>query len=153
MDKIKVKYITLDEIKNIDPSLIKSMTFTDGSVAMVNSDDKEDKNKISENKEINQDIFNQEEKEPDIQNNPNIDLNYDSEEDINKYNNINKNQKINNNQQRIYYTQNQNININKKQTNFNTSNKITSINNDQNTKRNNINKHCYSFQYEKYKKK
>ena len=151
MDKIKVKYITLDEIKNIDPSLIKSMTFTDGSVAMVNSDDKEDKNKISENKEINQDIFNQEEKEPDIQNNPNIDLNYDSEKDINKYNNINKNQKINNNQQRIYYTQNQNININKQ--NIIPSNKNMDINSNQNIRKNNINTHCYSFHDEKYKKK
>ena len=146
MDKIKVKYITLDEMKNIDPSLIKSMTFTDGSVALVNSDKEDEKN--SENKELNQ-----EEKEPDIQNNPNMYINYDSEEDINKNKNINKYQRININQQRIYHMQNQNININKKQTNFNTSNKITSINNDQNTKRNNINKHCYSFQYEKYKKK
>ena len=146
MDKIKVKYITLDEMKNIDPSLIKSMTFTDGSVALVNSD-KEDE-KISENKELNQ-----EEKEPDIQNNPNMYINYDSEEDINKNKSINKYQRININQQRIHHTQNQIININKKQTNFNTSYKITSINNDQNTKRNNINKHCYSFQYEKYKKK
>ena len=146
MDKIKVKYITLDEMKNIDPSLIKSMTFTDGSVALVNSDKEDEKN--SENKEINQ-----EEKEPDIQNNPNMYINYDSEEDINKNKNINKYQRININQQRIYHMQNQNININKKQTNFNTSYKITSINNDQNTKRNNINKHCYSFQYEKYKKK
>ena len=146
MDKIKVKYITLDEMKNIDPSLIKSMTFTDGSVALVNSD-KEDE-KISENKELNQ-----EEKEPDIQNNPNMYINYDSEEDINKNKNINKYQRININQQRIYHMQNQNININKKQTNFNTSNKNTIINNDQNTKRNNINKHCYSFLYEKYKKK
>ena len=146
MDKIKVKYITLDEMKNIDPSLIKSMTFTDGSVALVNSD-KEDE-KISENKELNQ-----EEKEPDIQNNPNMYINYDSEDDINKNKNINKYQRININQQRIYHMQNQNINTNKKQTNFNASNKITSINNDQNTKRNNINKHCYSFQYEKYKKK
>ena len=146
MDKIKVKYITLDEMKNIDPSLIKSMTFTDGSVALVNSD-KEDE-KISENKELNQ-----EEKEPDIQNNPNMYINYDSEEDINKNKSINKYQRININQQRIYHMQNQNINTNKKQTNFNASNKITSINNDQNTKRNNINKHCYSFQYEKYKKK
>ena len=146
MDKIKVKYITLDEMKNIDPSLIKSMTFTDGSVALVNSDKEDEKN--SENKELNQ-----EEKEPDIQNNPNMYINYDSEEDINKNKSINKYQRININQQRIYHMQNQNININKKQTNFNTSNKITSINNDQNTKRNNINKHCYSFQYEKYKKK
>ena len=146
MDKIKVKYITLDEMKNIDPSLIKSMTFTDGSVALVNSDKEDEKN--SENKELNQ-----EEKEPDIQNNPNMYINYDSEEDINKNKNINKYQRININQQRIYHMQNQNININKKQTNFNTSYKITSINNDQNTKRNNINKHCYSFQYEKYKKK
>ena len=146
MDKIKVKYITLDEMKNIDPSLIKSMTFTDGSVALVNSDKEDEKN--TENKELNQ-----EEKEPDIQNNPNMYINYDSEEDINKNKNINKYQRININQQRIYHMQNQNININKKQTNFNTSNKITSINNDQNTKRNNINKHCYSFQYEKYKKK
>ena len=146
MDKIKVKYITLDEMKNIDPSLIKSMTFTDGSVALVNSDKEDEKN--SENKELNQ-----EEKEPDIQNNPNMYINYDSEEDINKNKNINKYQRININQQRIYHKQNQYININKKQTNFNTSYKITSINNDQNTKRNNINKHCYSFQYEKYKKK
>ena len=146
MDKIKVKYITLDEMKNIDPSLIKSMTFTDGSVALVNSDKEDEKN--TENKELNQ-----EEKEPDIQNNPNMYINYDSEEDINKNKNINKYQRININQQRIYHKQNQNININKKQTNFNTSYKITSINNDQNTKRNNINKHCYSFQYEKYKKK
>ena len=146
MDKIKVKYITLDEMKNIDPSLIKSMTFTDGSVALVNSDKEDEKN--TENKELNQ-----EEKEPDIQNNPNMYINYDSEEDINKNKNINKYQRININQQRIYHMQNQNININKKQTNFNTSYKITSINNDQNTKRNNINKHCYSFQYEKYKKK
>ena len=146
MDKIKVKYITLDEMKNIDPSLIKSMTFTDGSVALVNSDKEDEKN--SENKELNQ-----EEKEPDIQNNPNMYINYDSEEDINKNKNINKYQRININQQRIYHMQNQIININKKQTNFNTSYKITSINNDQNTKRNNINKHCYSFQYEKYKKK
>ena len=146
MDNIKVKYITLDEMKNIDPSLIKSMTFTDGSVALVNSDKEDEKN--SENKELNQ-----EEKEPDIQNNPNMYINYDSEEDINKNKNINKYQRININQQRIYHMQNQNININKKQTNFNTSYKITSINNDQNTKRNNINKHCYSFQYEKYKKK
>ena len=146
MDKIKVKYITLDEMKNIDPSLIKSMTFTDGSVALVNSDKEDEKN--SENKELNQ-----EEKEPDIQNNPNMYINYDSEEDINKNKNINKYQRININQQRIYHMQNQNININKKQSNFNTSYKITSINNDQNTKRNNINKHCYSFQYEKYKKK
>ena len=142
MDKIKVKYITLDEMKNIDPSLIKSMTFTDGSVALVNSDKEDEKN--SENKELNQ-----EEKEPDIQNNPNMYINYDSEEDINKNKSINKYQRININQQRIYHKQNQNININKKQTNFNTSNKIASINNDQNTKRNNINKHCYSFQYEK----
>ena len=146
MDKIKVKYITLDEMKNIDPSLIKSMTFTDGSVALVNSDKEDEKN--TENKELNQ-----EEKEPDIQNNPNMYINYDSEEDINKNKSINKYQRININQQRIYHKQNQNININKKQTNFNTSYKITSINNDQNTKRNNINKHCYSFQYEKYKKK
>ena len=146
MDNIKVKYITLDEMKNIDPSLIKSMTFTDGSVALVNSDKEDEKN--TENKELNQ-----EEKEPDIQNNPNMYINYDSEEDINKNKNINKYQRININQQRIYHMQNQNININKKQTNFNTSYKITSINNDQNTKRNNINKHCYSFQYEKYKKK
>ena len=146
MDKIKVKYITLDEMKNIDPSLIKSMTFTDGSVALVNSDKEDEKN--TENKELNQ-----EEKEPDIQNNPNMYINYDSEEDINKNKNINKYQRININQQRIYHMQNQNININKKQTNFNTSYKITSINNDQNTKRNNNNKHCYSFQYEKYKKK
>ena len=107
MDKIKVKYITLDEMKNIDPSLIKSMTFTDGSVALVNSD-KEDE-KISENKELNQ-----EEKEPDIQNNPNMYINYDSEEDINKNKSINKYQRININQQRIYHMQNQNINTNKK---------------------------------------
>ena len=107
MDKIKVKYITLDEMKNIDPSLIKSMTFTDGSVALVNSDKEDEKN--SENKELNQ-----EEKEPDIQNNPNMYINYDSEEDINKNKNINKYQRININQQRIYHMQNQNININKK---------------------------------------
>ena len=107
MDKIKVKYITLDEMKNIDPSLIKSMTFTDGSVALVNSDKEDEKN--SENKELNQ-----EEKEPDIQNNPNMYINYDSEDDINKNKNINKYQRININQQRIYHMQNQNININKK---------------------------------------
>ena len=52
MDKIKVKYITLDEMKNIDPSLIKSMTFTDGSVVIVNSDNGDGKI-ISDNKEIN----------------------------------------------------------------------------------------------------
>ena len=107
MDNIKVKYITLDEMKNIDPSLIKSMTFTDGSVALVNSDKEDEKN--TENKELNQ-----EEKEPDIQNNPNMYINYDSEEDINKNKNINKYQRININQQRIYHKQNQNININKK---------------------------------------
>ena len=80
MDKIKVKYITLDEIKNIDPSLINSMTFTDGSVAMINPD-KEDEKKAIENKELNQDKFYQDEKEPDIQDNPNMYLNYESDEE------------------------------------------------------------------------
>ena len=143
MDKIKVKYITLDEMKNIDPSLIKSMTFTDGSVVIVNSDNGDEKI-ISDNKEINQDIFNQEEKEPDIQDNPNIYFDYDLEENINNNINKNKNQKINNNQQRIYYTQNLNIIP---------TQKSMSNNNNQNIRHNNINTQGYSFQNEKYKKK
>ena len=134
MDKIKVKYITLDEMKNIDPSLIKSMTFTDGSVVMVNPD-KEDEPKNFQNKELNQDIFNQDEKEPDIQDNPNMYLNYEPEENINTNTNLNKYQKVNNNQQRKYYTQNQNIN------------------NKQNIRRNNIYMHGSSFENEKNKKK
>ena len=134
MDKIKVKYITLDEMKNIDPSLIKSMTFTDGSVVMVNPD-KEDEPKNFQNKELNQDIFNQDEKEPDIQDNPNMYLNYEPEENINTNTNLNKYQKVNNNQQRKYYTQNQNIN------------------NKQNIRRNNIYMSGSSFENEKNKKK
>ena len=134
MDKIKVKYITLDEMKNIDPSLIKSMTFTDGSVVMVNPD-KEDESKNFQNKELNQDIFNQDEKEPDIQDNPNMYLNYEPEENINTNTNLNKYQKVNNNQQRKYYTQNQNIN------------------NKQNIRRNNIYMSGSSFENEKNKKK
>ena len=143
MDKIKVKYITLDEMKNIDPSLIKSMTFTDGSVVIVNSDNGDEKI-ISDNKEINQDIYNQEEKEPDIQDNPNMYFDYDLEENINNNINKNKNQKINNNQQRIYYTQNLNIIP---------TQKSMSNNNNQNIRHNNINTQGYSFQNEKYKKK
>ena len=134
MDKIKVKYITLDEMKNIDPSLIKSMTFTDGSVVMVNPD-KEDEPKNFQNKELNQDIFNPDEKEPDIQDNPNMYLNYEPEENINTNTNLNKYQKVNNNQQRKYYTQNQNIN------------------NKQNIRRNNIYMSGSSFENEKNKKK
>ena len=134
MDKIKVKYIRLDEMKNIDPSLIKSMTFTDGSVVMVNPD-KEDEPKNFQNKELNQDIFNQDEKEPDIQDNPNMYLNYEPEENINTNTNLNKYQKVNNNQQRKYYTQNQNIN------------------NKQNIRRNNIYMSGSSFENEKNKKK
>ena len=134
MDKIKVKYITLDEMKNIDPSLIKSMTFTDGSVVMVNPD-KEDESKNFQNKELNQDIFNTDEKEPDIQDNPNMYLNYEPEENINTNTNLNKYQKVNNNQQRKYYTQNQNIN------------------NKQNIRRNNIYMSGSSFENEKNKKK
>ena len=143
MDKIKVKYITLDEMKNIDPSLIKSMTFTDGSVVIVNSDNGDEKI-ISDNKEINQYIYNQEEKEPDIQDNPNMYFDYDLEENINNNINKNKNQKINNNQQRIYYTQNLNIIP---------TQKSMSNNNNQNIRHNNINTQGYSFQNEKYKKK
>ena len=133
MDKIKVKYITLDEMKNIDPSLIKSMTFTDGSVVMVNPD-KEDEPKNFQ-KELNQDIFNQDEKEPDIQDNPNMYLNYEPEENISPNNNLNKYKNANNNQQRKYYTQNQNIN------------------NKQNIRRNNIYMSGSSFENEKNKKK
>ena len=134
MDKIKVKYITLDEMKNIDPSLIKSMTFTDGSVVMVNPD-KEDEPKNFQNKELNQDIFNQDEKEPDIQDNPNMYLNYEPEENINTNTNLNKYQKVNNNQKRKYNKQNQNIN------------------NKQNIRRNNIYMSGSSFENEKNKKK
>ena len=150
MDKIKVKYITLDEMKNIDPSLIKSMTFTDGSVVMVNPD-KEDEPKNFQNKELNQDIFNPDEKEPDIQDNPNIYLNYESDENISTNNNLNKYQKSNNNQQRNYYTQSQNININRQ--NMISLNKNKNINNNLNIRRNNIDKPGSSFENEKNKKK
>ena len=38
MDANKVRVVTLDEIRNLDPTLINYMTFTDGTVAIVNSD-------------------------------------------------------------------------------------------------------------------
>ena len=71
MDKNKIRIVTLDEMKQIDPSLINFMTFKDGSVVMINSDEEEDND--NENLELNNDLFNKEDKEPDIQNEPNMD--------------------------------------------------------------------------------
>ena len=45
MDQNKIKVVTLEELKKIDPSNINYMTFTDGSVAIINSDS-EDEEKV-----------------------------------------------------------------------------------------------------------
>ena len=114
MDKNKVKFVTLEEIKNIEPSLIKFMTFIDGTVAMVDSDkeDEESEEKDNDKNEMNKDNMNQEEKEPDIQNDPNMYLNFESESETN----IQNNNKINNN--------NMNNSNNKKENNINNNYRI-----------------------------
>jgi len=77
MDKEKVKIVTLEELKKVDPSHINSMTFTDGSVVMVNSDEEGDNNKPGN---ISNDLFDKDEKQPDIQNDPNMNINFEDEE-------------------------------------------------------------------------
>ena len=82
MDQNKIKVVTLEELKKIDPSNINYMTFTDGSVAIINSDS-EDEEKVqkeekkeknieqnSEQKEINiiKEQFINNEKESDKEN-------------------------------------------------------------------------------------
>ena len=148
MDKNKIKYITLDELKNIEPSFIKYMTFTDGSVAMVDSD-KED------NEELNCELFNKDEKEPDIQNEPNMYLNFGEKKNYKtntssvNYNNINKRYTLGKNENNNF-CRNQNNNYkrrNQKILNSNNQNYIrsknTGINNQQNKASNKYSKTNY----------
>ena len=142
MDENKIKVVTLDEMKKIDPSLINCMTFTDGSVVMVNSDEDE-----SENLELNNDLFNKEEKEPDFQNDPNMYINFEKEEEENiikkedNYINKNKNksanylQNDNNNERKKYNVRkNENDNLNRNQNrNYKQRNQKILISNNKNT--------------------
>ena len=167
MDKNKVKFVTLEELKNIDPSLINFMTFTDGTVAMVDSDKEDDE---SEEKDNNKNEMNQDEKEPDIQNDPNMYLNFESESEnyeqnnnkvnnnyINNYNNNKKENNINNNyriNRNLYNANNQRLISNNKMYNQqNASFKYISCKNDnyKGFKYNNSN--CPFCTKEKYKKK
>lgn len=111
MDANKVRVVTLDEIRNLDPTLINYMTFTDGTVAIVNSD-KEDENeeqlnKESKNEDLNKEEISQDdkqfdlkylcrgEKEPDVQKDANMYFHFgENEDDIE--NEGNKNIKSNN---------------------------------------------------------
>ena len=111
MDANKVRVVTLDEIRNLDPTLINYMTFTDGTVAIVNSD-KEDENeeqlnKKSKNEDLNKEEISQDdkqfdlkylcrgEKEPDVQKDANMYFHFgENEDDIEK--DGNKNIKSNN---------------------------------------------------------
>ena len=149
MDKNKIKFVTFDELKKIEPSLIKYMTFTDGSVAMVDSDKEEN----DENEELNYELFNKEEKEPDIQSEPNMYLNFgevnnykveiNHKNDIsfqnynnknrvhtvnkNENNNLNRNKNINykRRNQNILNSNNQNFIRPKKVDNYNQQNKAS----------------------------
>ena len=87
MDKNKIKIVTLEELKKIDPSLINCMTFKDGSVVMVNSDEEGD----DEKGEIGNDLFDKDEKQPDIQDDPNMNINFEEEEEENGIGKVNKN--------------------------------------------------------------
>ena len=78
MDKNKIKIVTLEELKKLDPSLINCMTFKDGSVVMVNSDEEGDDD---EKGEISNDLFDKDEKQPDIQDDPNMNINFEEEEE------------------------------------------------------------------------
>ena len=114
MDKEKVRQVTLEELKNIDPKLINYMTFTDGTVAMVDSDDegednenmvKQDKYENKKNlqvepdKEANEQIVdnnvNENNNEIDYQNEENNDMNY--AQDNNEINYENHNDNMNDN--------------------------------------------------------
>ena len=89
MDKNKIKIVTLEELKKIDPSLINCMTFKDGSVVMVNSDEEGEDN---EKGEISNDLFDKDEKQPDIQDDPNMNINFEElEEEENGIGKVNKN--------------------------------------------------------------
>ena len=152
MDKNKIKVVTLEELKKIDPSNINYMTFTDGSVAIINSDS-EDEEKVqkeekkeknieqnSEQKEINiikeqfinnekesdkendylKDIFSSGEKEPNYQEDPNENLEYESGSDnINNINNININSNNNYNLYNYKYSNQNRINSNNSNINHN----------------------------------
>ena len=101
MDKNKIKFVTLDELKKIDSSLINYMTFTDGSVAIVNSGNEDEHFNLGD---LKNDPFSLNEKEPDIQNDPNMYMNFEEENDIKK-DNSSKNK-------RTYIDPSNNYNIN-----------------------------------------
>ena len=91
MDKSKIKIVTLEELKQIDPSLINCMTFTDGSVVMVHSDEDEEDN---EKGKLSNDLFDKDEKQPDTQNDPNMNINFEENEE-NEENSIDQDNKDN----------------------------------------------------------
>ena len=132
MDKNKVKIVTLEELRKIDPSHINSMTFTDGSVVMVNSDEEGDGNKAGQ---ISNDLFDKDEKQPDIQNDVNMNINFEDEEDEqeNGINKVSKNNFINE-----YIIPSQN-NYNKSSYSNLRTNERINLNSNQNSNYNNIN--------------
>jgi len=132
MDKNKVKIVTLEELRKIDPSHINSMTFTDGSVVMVNSDEEGDGNKAGQ---ISNDLFDKEEKQPDIQNDVNMNINFEDEE-VEQENGINKVSKNNFINEYIIPSQN---NYNKSSYSNLRTNERINLNNNQNSNYNNIN--------------
>jgi len=132
MDKNKVKIVTLEELRKIDPSHINSMTFTDGSVVMVNSDEEGDGNKAGQ---ISNDLFDKDEKQPDIQNDVNMNINFEDEQDEqeNGINKVSKNNFINE-----YIIPSQN-NYNKSSYSNLRTNERINLNSNQNSNYNNIN--------------
>ena len=132
MDKNKVKIVTLEELRKIDPSHINSMTFTDGSVVMVNSDEEGDGNKAGQ---ISNDLFDKDEKQPDIQNDVNMNINFEDEEDEQE-NGINKVSKNNFTNEYIIPSQN---NYNKSNYSNLRTNEKNNLNSNQNSNYNNIN--------------
>ena len=108
------------------------MTFKDGSVVMVNSDEEGDGNKVGQ---ISNDLFDKDEKQPDIQNDVNVNINFEDEEDEQE-NGINKVSKNNFTNEYIIPSQN---NYNKSSYSNLRTNERINLNSNQNSNYNNIN--------------
>ena len=173
MDKNKIKFVTLDELKKIDSSLINYMTFTDGSVAIVNSGNEDEHFNLED---LKNDPFSLNEKEPDIQNDPNMYMNFEEENDIKKdnsynnkrtyidikrrqYNNLQGKQYINNEKNHKLFISNDKTNYQSRKNHISNQYLYRNINNRQNIsfntyKSNSINSYKNNFMYEsKYSSK
>ena len=144
MDRNKVRFMNIDELKNLDPSSITYMTFTDGTVAIVNSDSESEQNfqnkeqkeikqkgKVKKNKGKNSKISISEASEVILHNNQNMSINNNQNEKIENQKNIINNEKENNE----LIEENSKINHDMNEENYNI---IQNINQNE-TQNNNIN--------------